>query len=140
MQIATLGVYFSAISGLVLTGGHHIIYLSMDTLTRALRLTYIVGLVICYPNVLVKISIAIMLLRIKTTKTWRFGLYVLVASLVLVGIMSTVVTLVMCRPISAFWSLTERTTHCWAPDNVTTAPVIWYSYFAATDFILAILP
>jgi hypothetical protein len=140
MQMTTLGVYFASVYGLRLTGGHHIIYLSADTLTRALRLAYIIGFIVSYPNVLIKISIVIMLLRIKTTKTWRVGLYILLASLILVGIMSTVVNLVMCRPISAFWSLTDRSTHCWAADNMTAAPVIWYSYFAATDFILAILP
>jgi hypothetical protein len=103
---------------------------------------------------MVKISIAIMLLRIKTTKIWRIGLYFLLGSLVFVGVMSTIIVLVMCRPISAFWSLTDRTSHCWAPNTMALAPVIWYckeplavtctanliAYFAATDFILALLP
>jgi hypothetical protein len=124
--MATLAVYCGSLYGIALTGGHHIIYLSMDTLTRALRLTYFIGLIINYPNILVKISIAIMLLRIKTTKAWRIGLYILLGSLVLVGILSTAVVLVMCRPISAFWSLTDRHSHCWTPDSMATAPVIWY--------------
>jgi hypothetical protein len=82
--------------------------------------------IINYPNVLVKISIAIMLLRIKTTKMWRIGLYTLIGSLILVGAVSTIVDLVMCRPISAFWSLTDRETHCWAADKLTIMPVITY--------------
>jgi hypothetical protein len=140
MQIATLGVYFASLYGIASTGGHHIIYIPESKLIRALRLTWIVSLFINLPNVLVKVSIAIMLLRIKTTKTWRIGLYILVASLALVGVLSTIVNLTFCRPISAFWSLTERTTHCWSATNMVTAPVVWYSYFAATDFILALLP
>ena len=78
MQITTLGVYLASVYGLVLTGGHHIIYLSMDTLTRALRLTYIISLFISYPNVLVKISIVqSCCCGSRPRKTWRIGLYVL---------------------------------------------------------------
>jgi hypothetical protein len=126
VQLATIAVWISSLYGLVETGGHHIIYLSPDVLVRCLRLTFFVGILINYPNVLVKISIAIMLLRIKTTKVWRIAIYSLLASLVFVGVMSTIITLLYCKPISAFWSLTDRSTHCWSAKNMAVTPVIWY--------------
>jgi hypothetical protein len=106
--------------------GYHIIYLSPDVIVEGLRLTYFVGILTTYPNILVKISIAIMLLRIKTTKTWRIAIYSLLASLVFVGVISTIVYLFYCRPISAFWSLTDRETHCWSAENMLIPPTIWY--------------
>src|ERR1019366_4332893 len=121
----SLAVWLSSVGGIASTGGHHIIYIPIPLIIQSLHLTWAVGLIYNYPNILVKISVAIMLLRIKKTKYWRIALYSLIVSLVLVGVASTIVCLVMCRPISAFWSLSERETHCWSADQMATVSMIW---------------
>jgi hypothetical protein len=121
----SLAVWISSVYGIAATGGHHIIYIPIPLIIESVHLIWGVGLIYNYPNILVKISVAIMLLRVKRTKYWRIGLYSLIFSLVLVGVASTVMCLVMCRPISAFWSLTERETHCWTADQMATASMAW---------------
>ncbi len=66
-QLTTLAVWLVSHGGIAPTGGCHLILLSSDVIARAMRIIFVTGTFLCYPNVLVKISTAVMLLRMKSS-------------------------------------------------------------------------
>jgi hypothetical protein len=69
----------------------------------------------------IKVSVALMMLRIKQTKRWRIGISVMVAALIIFGLGQMIAMLVQCVPIRQNWDITGTGT-CWSAtrqDNVT---------------------
>ena len=84
--------------------------------------------------IFVKISVALMLLRIKQTKTWRIGMAALIGSLVVVGIVATILQILQCRPIQAYWDFTIEA-HCMSPKFIHASSYIYNSLYPPPFFI-----
>jgi hypothetical protein len=66
----------------------------------------------------VKISVTLMLLRIRDDRPWRMGLYVLMAFIMAAAILNVILELIQCKPIKAFWDRTTPGAVCWSPAKV----------------------
>ena len=95
------------------TGGRHIVYISPDDLTTVFRLSFIGNILWLWSVTFIKVSIALMLLRIKQTKTWKWAIWSMMAILAASATASTVAELLQCSPIAANWELALRQTSCW---------------------------
>jgi hypothetical protein len=63
---------------------------------------------------LLKISVCLLVLRIKSTKTLRYCLWSLITLLVLTTLLPDIVLLAECDPVSAYW--TSQHDKCWSPN------------------------
>lgn len=62
---------------------------------------------------LLKISVCLLVLRIKNTRPLRLGLWTLISALVLTTLLPELVLLAECSPVSAYW--TSQSDKCWNP-------------------------
>ncbi|OQN96682.1 hypothetical protein B0A48_17322 [Cryoendolithus antarcticus] len=87
---------------------------------------------------LLKVSVCLLVLRIKSTKKLRWGLWGLITLLVVTTLLPVIVLFAECRPMSAYW--TGPATKCW------DAKVRIYSIYVQTavsvlaDVICTLLP
>lgn len=63
---------------------------------------------------LLKCSVCLLVLRVKSTKPLRWGLWSLMALLILSTALPNIVLLAECRPVSAYW--TSQQDKCWNPN------------------------
>src|ERR1700753_2523783 len=99
-----------------------------------MKLAFVVFFLIIYSNLLIKISIALMLLRIKRDFWWRLLLWSLITGCIVVGISATITNIVQCRPTSGFWHLDQRLSgHCWSNTTFVNISYIWGCRFSITD-------
>jgi hypothetical protein len=128
--------------GIGITGGHHVLFLSVDTLQKALKIGFITFLFSLWANLFIKISVALMLLRIKSQSFWwRIFLYALIIVSTIIASAFTIVWFLSCRPLEATWTLQLRLTNaCWSPHTLVSLLYFFGAYFALTDLICALLP
>jgi hypothetical protein len=113
-----------------MTGGHHIIFIAPSTMEEALKLGFAVFLLIIYTNLLIKISVALMLLRIKRDFWWRLSLWFLIGMCCFVGVCATITQCLQCRPVSGFWNISERLSgKCWSSRVLVNIQYGWYVNF-----------
>jgi len=100
-----------------LTGGHHLIFVPIDAMESSSELGFFIIMLSGITNGLIKISLSLLLLRIKGHEFWwSVGLWILICSLAIVMIGSALSTIISCNPVSAFWHITERLSgKCWSP-------------------------
>jgi hypothetical protein len=66
----------------------------------------------CWSITFIKISIALMLLRIKHTKPWRIGLGIMIAIQAVAAFLNTLLNTIQCRPMSALFHPTNQGGTC----------------------------
>lgn len=84
---------------------------------------------------LLKISVCLLVLRIKSTKLLRWGLWSLIVLLILSTALPNIVLLAECRPVSAYW--TSQHDKCWNPNvriysiylQTCMSPIVPNTYF-----------
>lgn len=101
-KAAEIVAYSASLALAEQTEGHHTIYLQVPVISTAFKNCFITFLAASYANILVKVSIALMLLRMKTNLRWRVGLWVLITVCILAMLASTISQLLFCRPVSGF--------------------------------------
>jgi hypothetical protein len=79
---------------------------------------------------LLKISVCLLVLRIKSTKTLRYCLWSLIGLLVITTLLPDIVLLAECDPVSAYW--TSQHDKCWNPN------VRIYSIYLQTCMFIAL--
>jgi len=113
--LLTISNWANNLVQLIDTGGKHTWYISMPALQRSAKIGF-VGLPLWIWSVtLIKISVFLMMLRIKTTKRWKIGVWVCICVALSIAIMWTVAQFLQCRPIEANWSLKLKKVEglCW---------------------------
>ncbi|KAL4886707.1 hypothetical protein BJY04DRAFT_178199 [Aspergillus karnatakaensis] len=91
-----------------------------------------------------KVSICIFLLRVSARLVYQRVIYGIAILSVLLGIKSTVVQLVQCRPINYFWTryysgaMTDGT--CFPPETYRSLTYVYVSIAGTSDLVLAFLP
>ncbi|KAM5347321.1 hypothetical protein ACJ41O_010326 [Fusarium nematophilum] len=87
----------------------------------------------------VRISMALMLLRLKDSTQWQWPLWVLIGVQVCLIIVATTMLFSYCRPFSGSWNPTPDTV-CISPSSMKLYAFVYNAFNIASDFIIAILP
>ncbi|THY87922.1 hypothetical protein D6C95_07205 [Aureobasidium pullulans] len=96
--------------------------------------------VLLFPTIcLMKVSICILILRIKDTRPLRYTLGAIITGLVLTNFECLVVLLAECSPLRAYWNGTYAD-HCWPAKVRIYSIYLQASYAVVTDVICTVLP
>ncbi|KAF2760376.1 hypothetical protein EJ05DRAFT_498333 [Pseudovirgaria hyperparasitica] len=87
---------------------------------------------------LLKWSICILLLRIKSTRTLKCIVYPLIAGLFLTNLLCVVVLLAECSPVATFWRPAAGS--CWPAKVRINSIWLQASYSVFSDFVCSLLP
>jgi hypothetical protein len=91
--------------------------------------------------VFIKVSFALMLLRISQSKLLRHFLWVMIALQITLGVYNTLATLLQCVPVHKAWDLTGTVQgRCWSKKAVAISSIVVSVIHLLTDFMLALLP
>jgi hypothetical protein len=89
----------------------------------------------------IKISFALMLLRIEQTLSWRRFLWSMIILQIVIGVYNTIGILLQCVPIYKAWDLTGTVPgSCWSKDAQSTSTIVISVINIITDFLFAGLP
>ncbi len=108
--------------------GRHIYYLDIVRVVRFEKLNFVVDLFVNLDICVVKISVALFLLRIGGLRRWlRVSLFATIALLVSTTSATIIIIFMQCRPIAGVWDPTvELTANCLSASALKDA-----SYFSA---------
>lgn len=87
---------------------------------------------------LLKISVCLLVLRIKNTKPLRYGLWALITLLVVTTLLPEIILLAECSPVSAYW--TSQSDKCWSPDIRIYSIYLQTAASVLADVICTLLP
>jgi hypothetical protein len=120
--------------------GHHSFYITAENLELANRFLFMGRPPWAWSVALVKISMALMLLRFKHSTRWRIFLYSMIGLQVAIAIGVNCSQFLMCRPLAALWDPATPNVRCWTPiateASVCTSAVLGI----LTDVTFATLP
>jgi hypothetical protein len=139
LQIATItqfGIFLAAVPYGV---GRHNFYIDPDDQINASRLLFFSQLPWGWSVAFGKISIALLLLRLKTGVGWRIFLYAMMAVQLASAVHANTMQLVSCRPISAAWR-PEPQAKCLSVQIIHDSIYVQGSVAVLTDFIFALIP
>ena len=94
--------------------GRHREFLSIEDYQYVNFLTWLTQLFLFPILCLLKISVCLLVLRIKSTKRLRYALWSLIVLLILTTLLPDIVLLAECDPVSAYW--TSQHEKCWNPN------------------------
>ncbi|TKA83957.1 hypothetical protein B0A55_00238 [Friedmanniomyces simplex] len=137
---ACLSIVLSALSieGVRHGKGRHIWYLDDSQTATIGKLSWINQIVLFCAICLIKISVCLLVLRIKNTKGLRYFLYAVMALLVVTTIIPIIALCIECRPIEGFWHRTIG--HCHSPDFRIYSIYLQAAYSVLTDLLCSLLP
>lgn len=130
-SINLTGVYYGI-------GKHLIDVKSLADVYKAMEYWLILAILYTVTMTLLKVSIALFLLRIASKPWHRWILYGLIGVTVVFGLFFGCFLLFECHPISNFWTLTQ--TNCIAETIMIKVTLVHSSIMAAGDWICALLP
>lgn len=118
----------------IVTGGRHVEYISPSAFQKAAQLGYVSMVLWIWSITTLKVSVALMLLRIKQTPKWKAGIWSLIAALFAVGIASTLAQILQCIPIRSNWDLLLhlKPGNCWTEEK---QEIVTYSVSGSTTSI-----
>ncbi|KAK6396293.1 hypothetical protein LTR65_009375 [Meristemomyces frigidus] len=93
--------------------GRHRQFLSKADYTHVNFLTWLTQLFLFPLLCLLKLSVCLLVLRIKNTKPLRYFLWTVMAGLVVTTLLPDIVLLAECTPVSAYWK--SQREKCWDP-------------------------
>jgi hypothetical protein len=89
----------------------------------------------------IKISFALMLLRIEQIVGWRRFLWAMIFLQIAIALYNTIGILLQCIPLSKAWDLMGTTPgSCWSKKAQSTSTIVVAVFNAITDFVFAVLP
>ncbi|KAF1848086.1 uncharacterized protein K460DRAFT_364085 [Cucurbitaria berberidis CBS 394.84] len=83
--------------------GRHAEFIPQASRTAALRLSFICQVIWYWSITLVKLSVALLLLRLKPGRAWRNFLFSIMGVLLLNATVQTFFQFLQCRPFSSYW-------------------------------------
>ncbi|KAM0801648.1 hypothetical protein BDR22DRAFT_971869 [Usnea florida] len=122
--------------------GRHIYDLDIAQIIRVGKATFVSQLLSFLIICVVKISVALFLLRIGGLRRWlRMSLFVTIALLVSSTSATIIVLLVQCRPIGGLWDpMVKQTANCLSPAALTDVTYCSIAISILTDFLCTALP
>ncbi|KAK3725880.1 hypothetical protein LTR37_000028 [Vermiconidia calcicola] len=119
--------------------GRHKVYLDPEEYILSSKWGWYAQLGLFGGNAFVKISICLLILRIKNTKFLKWLLYCVIVGLALVNGTFVIILLAECSPVNAYWRPTEQG-QCWTPKARIYTAYIAVGYGVVTDVLLTGLP
>ncbi|KAK5734927.1 hypothetical protein LTR17_008560 [Elasticomyces elasticus] len=131
------------LSGLSIEGvkngkGRHIWYLNEHQTATIGMLSWIAQIDLFCAICLIKISVCLLVLRIKNTKMLRYSLYGVMVLLVITTIIPIIALCTECKPVYGFWH--RKLGKCHSPNFRIYSIYVQASYSAATDLLCSLLP
>ncbi|CAK7211439.1 hypothetical protein SEUCBS140593_001172 [Sporothrix eucalyptigena] len=117
--------------------GRHREYIDSDDYITASRLGWYALLLFFVAVCLMKISICLLLLRIKNEKWLRWLIYGVMAGLVVTNGGVVVILLAECRPVDQYW---DDVGSCWDPRVRIFSTYLTIAYQILTDLLCSCLP
>jgi hypothetical protein len=137
-------VNYIILSAAVIHGlGRHARFVRLSRRKTALELLFISQVVWYWSITLVKLSVAILLLRLKRTRTWRVLMYSIMALLLLVAIVQTCFQFLQCRPFSIFWDpgvLRRTRLRCLSRKAIDGNIILFSAVQVSVDLIFSFIP
>ncbi|KAH8731748.1 hypothetical protein GQ44DRAFT_755145 [Phaeosphaeriaceae sp. PMI808] len=78
-------------------------FVSLANRTAGLRLVFVAQAIWYWSITLTKVSVALLLLRLKPGRRWKSFLYSMIVLVILTGVMQTCFLFLQCRPFSVYW-------------------------------------
>ncbi|KAK4442421.1 hypothetical protein QBC34DRAFT_418773 [Podospora aff. communis PSN243] len=88
----------------------------------------------------IRISVGLMLLRLKDSRRWKITLWTIIAVQICMLIVGTTMHLVLCNPISDRWALPGTKTNCMPLADFQAYGYVYSAFTIASDLILSLLP
>ncbi|KAK3370433.1 hypothetical protein B0H63DRAFT_373813, partial [Podospora didyma] len=120
--------------------GRHMFYVSPADGLLSAKLIFISQFPWGWAVSCAKISIALLLLRFKTTTSWRVFLYLMIALQVVLALIANIFQLVQCKPISAQWDPMTPGAECWDPRIAQKGVYVQGSLSVLSDVVLSLIP
>ncbi|OAL04355.1 hypothetical protein IQ06DRAFT_364897 [Phaeosphaeriaceae sp. SRC1lsM3a] len=119
-------------------------FVSLSNRRSALRLLFILQVIFYWSIALIKLSVALLLLRLRPTRRWSIFLYITMTFLILTVLAQTLLQFLQCAPFSIFWdpSAARRPggVKC-LPLRVINITIITHSAIhVSTDLVLSFIP
>ena len=89
---------------------------------------------------LIKISVAIMLLRLLQSKFWKRSLSVIIAIQVVMAVFVTIMHTTRCIPLRGLWDPTITDKKCWGNEAFRVTFSVTSTVTIVTDIILSLMP
>jgi len=124
-QIASVASYFVAVVSSAHGWGHLSRYVSAGDRIVSFKCLLAQQGLAHLASALVRTSVALSLLRFKSSRPWRYSLWMMIGIQVLAYIGFTVLTFGNCRPLRSFWEKVHPKPRCWDRKYTFT-----YSYVA----------
>lgn len=103
LQILAIAQYGIICASVLYGLGRRALFVSFARRRTSLRLLFISQVFWFWSLTLIKLSVALLLLRLKHTKRWRIFLISIMCIIVSAAVLQTVFQFVQCRPFSVFW-------------------------------------
>ncbi|KAH8665066.1 hypothetical protein BGZ60DRAFT_432314 [Tricladium varicosporioides] len=120
--------------------GRHNFYVSDAETMEASRLLFISQPPWAWSIAMIKISMAFMLLRIKTSKPWKTFLYSMIGLQIATAVAANCAQFLQCRPLAALWDPNTPNVKCWAPKSAQLSIYLNSAIGISTDLIFSLLP
>ncbi|KAF4632430.1 hypothetical protein G7Y89_g5695 [Cudoniella acicularis] len=118
--------------------GRHVWYLSDEDTIWVVMAGWYTQLIL-FPSIcLLKMSIALLLLRIKDTPRTKVAMWIMMAGLIATNLLPVIILLAECSPVQAYWNLS--TGKCWNPKIRIYSIYLQVAYSILTDLICSFLP
>jgi hypothetical protein len=109
--------------------------------STAMRYLFISQLFWYWSVTLIKLSVALLLLRLKQTRPWRSFLYLIMALAISAAVVQTFFQFLQCRPFSVFWDARMfRSAVCFRRSIIDGNIIIFSSIQVALDIIFSFIP
>lgn len=109
--------------------------------STAMRYLFISQIFWYWSVTLVKLSVALLLLRLKQTRPWRSSLYLIMAIAISAVVVQTCFQFLQCRPFSVFWDPRGfRSAVCFRRSIIDGNIIIFSSIQVALDVIFSFVP
>ncbi|KAK3110189.1 hypothetical protein LTR53_015777 [Teratosphaeriaceae sp. CCFEE 6253] len=118
--------------------GRHAHYLRKEEIAKISELSWVVQIVLFCALCLVKISVCLLVLRIKNTRPLRRFLYGVMALLVVTTVIPIIALCIECRPLQGFWH--REMGQCHSPNFRIYSIYVQAAYSVMTDLLCSLLP
>ncbi|KAL5464945.1 hypothetical protein PMIN06_000898 [Paraphaeosphaeria minitans] len=109
--------------------------------STAMRYLFISQVFWYWSVTLIKLSVALLLLRLKQTRPWRSFLYLIMAIAISAAIVQTCFQFLQCRPFSVFWDPRGfRSAVCFRRSIIDGNIIVFSSIQVALDIIFSFIP
>ncbi|KAH7379961.1 hypothetical protein BKA64DRAFT_765615 [Cadophora sp. MPI-SDFR-AT-0126] len=119
--------------------GRHVAYLDPEEVEIGLKLNFVTQPIYLIATTASKVSIALFLLRIASTKSFKRFLWGLLSFMILYTLVALLTLFFQCRNLAVLWDSSVITT-CWTAETIRGLSYANVSLTIITDFILALFP